>query len=57
MPRIWEQHIAQHDLYFHYIFPTQMIQRRPSVWFAASEATATPFKKSRRFIGRPIPNA
>lgn len=35
MPRIWEQHIAQHDLYFNYLFPTQMIQRRPSVWFAA----------------------
>lgn len=35
MPRIWEQNIAQHDLYFNYLFPTQMIQRRPSVWFAA----------------------
>ncbi|MGD0947268.1 MAG: glycosyltransferase [Candidatus Binatia bacterium] len=35
MPRIWEQHIQQHDLYFLYLFPTQMIQRRPSVWFAA----------------------
>ena len=35
MPRIWEQHIGQHDLYFNYLFPTQMIQRRPSVWFAA----------------------
>ncbi len=35
MPRLWEQHIAQHDLYFNYLFPTQMIQRRPSVWFAA----------------------
>jgi len=35
MPRIWEQYIAQHDLYFLYLFPTQMIQRHPSVWFAA----------------------
>ncbi|MFC1883461.1 glycosyltransferase [Thermodesulfobacteriota bacterium] len=35
MPRIWEQKIRSHDLYFLYLFPTQMIQRRPSVWFAA----------------------
>jgi glycosyltransferase involved in cell wall biosynthesis len=35
LPRIWEQKIQAHDLYFLYLFPTQMIQRRPSVWFAA----------------------
>jgi len=35
LPRLWEQQIKQHDLYFLYLFPTQMIQRLPSVWFAA----------------------
>jgi glycosyltransferase involved in cell wall biosynthesis len=35
VPRLWEQNIQQHDLYFLYLFPTQMIQRRPSIWFAA----------------------
>jgi len=35
LPRIWEQQIGRHDLYFLYLFPTQMIRRRPSVWFAA----------------------
>jgi glycosyltransferase involved in cell wall biosynthesis len=35
LPRIWEQRIQHHDLYFLFLFPMQMIQRRPSVWFAA----------------------
>lgn len=35
LPRLWEQQIEKHDLYFLYLFPTQIIQRRPSVWFAA----------------------
>lgn len=35
LPRIWEQRIEHHDLYFLYLFPMQMIQRKPSVWFAA----------------------
>lgn len=35
LPRIWEQQLARHDLYFLYLFPTQMIRRHPSVWFAA----------------------
>ena len=35
LPRLWEQEIGHHDLYFLYQFPTQMIQRRPSVWFAS----------------------
>src|SRR3972149_3154418 len=35
LPRIWEQNILSHDLYFLYLFPTHFIQRRPSVWFAA----------------------
>ncbi|HEU5303489.1 MAG TPA: glycosyltransferase [Gemmatimonadales bacterium] len=35
LPHIWEQKLSQHDLYFLYLFPTQMIRRRPSVWFAA----------------------
>jgi glycosyltransferase involved in cell wall biosynthesis len=35
LPRIWEQMIGPHDLYFLYLFPTHFIQRRPSVWFAA----------------------
>ncbi len=35
LPRVWEQMIRPHDLYFLYLFPTHFIQRRPSVWFAA----------------------
>jgi glycosyltransferase involved in cell wall biosynthesis len=35
LPRVWEQMIGPHDLYFLYLFPTHFIQRRPSVWFAA----------------------
>ncbi len=35
LPRVWEQMIEPHDLYFLYLFPTHFIQRRPSVWFAA----------------------
>ncbi len=35
LPRIWEQKILSHDLYFLYLFPTHFIRRRPSVWFAA----------------------
>jgi glycosyltransferase involved in cell wall biosynthesis len=35
LPRIWERQIRQHDLYFLYLFPMHLIQRRPSVWFAA----------------------
>jgi glycosyltransferase involved in cell wall biosynthesis len=35
LPRIWEQKLLHHHLYFLYLFPTQMIRRRPSVWFAA----------------------
>ena len=35
LPRVWEQVILPHDLYFLYLFPTHFIQRRPSVWFAA----------------------
>jgi glycosyltransferase involved in cell wall biosynthesis len=35
LPHIWEQKLQQHDLYFLYLFPTQMIRRRPSIWFAA----------------------
>jgi glycosyltransferase involved in cell wall biosynthesis len=35
LPRIWEQIIGPHDLYFLYLFPTHFIQRRPSIWFAA----------------------
>ena len=35
LPRIWEQQLDRHDLYFLYLFPTQMIRRHPSVWFAA----------------------
>jgi len=34
-PRLWERQIGYHDVYFLYLFPTQMIQRRPSVWFAS----------------------
>ncbi len=33
--RIWERHIAQHDLYFQYLFPAQMVRKSPSIWFAA----------------------
>jgi len=35
LPHIWEQQIQRHDLYFLYLFPTHLIQRRPSVWFAS----------------------
>lgn len=35
LPRIWEQKILSHELYFLYLFPTHFIRRRPSVWFAA----------------------
>src|SRR5213592_2632142 len=35
LPHVWEQQLGHHDLYFLYLFPTQMIRRRPSVWFAA----------------------
>jgi glycosyltransferase involved in cell wall biosynthesis len=35
LPRLWEARLGNHDLYFLYLFPTQMIRRRPSVWFAA----------------------
>ncbi|MBI3800782.1 MAG: glycosyltransferase [Deltaproteobacteria bacterium] len=35
LPRLWEQIIGPHDLYFMYLFPTHFIQRRPAVWFAA----------------------
>jgi glycosyltransferase involved in cell wall biosynthesis len=34
-PRLWERQIGQHDLYFHYLFPTQFVRKSPSVWFAA----------------------
>src|SRR5271155_2541073 len=30
LPRIWEQMLQPHDLYFLYLFPTHFIQRRPS---------------------------
>ena len=26
-PRLWERQIGQHDLYFHYLFPTQFIRK------------------------------
>jgi len=35
LPRLWEQRLGRHDLYFLYLFPTHFITRRPSVWFAA----------------------
>jgi glycosyltransferase involved in cell wall biosynthesis len=35
LPRLWEQSILSHELYFLYLFPTHFVQRRPSVWFAA----------------------
>ncbi len=34
-PRIWERHIGQHDLYFQYLFPAQLVRKSPSIWFAA----------------------
>ena len=34
-PRLWERQIGKHDIYFHYLFPTQFIKKSPSVWFAA----------------------
>lgn len=34
LPRIWEQKILSHDLYFLYLFPTHFIHRKPSIWFA-----------------------
>ena len=34
-PKLWENQIGKHDLYFQYLFPTQMVQRSPSIWFAA----------------------
>ena len=34
-PRLWERQIGQHDLYFHYLFPTQFVRKSPSIWFAA----------------------
>ena len=40
LPRVWEQKIGPHDLYFLYLFPTHFIQRRPSVWFAAEPLRA-----------------
>ena len=40
LPRVWEQMIGPHDLYFLYLFPTHFIQRRPSVWFAAEPLRA-----------------
>ena len=35
LPRLWENVVGRHDLYFLYLFPTQFINRHPSVWFAA----------------------
>jgi glycosyltransferase involved in cell wall biosynthesis len=40
LPRIWEQKILSHDLYFLYLFPTHFIRRKPSVWFAAEPLRA-----------------
>ena len=34
-PRLWERQIGQHDLYFQYLFPAQLVRKRPSIWFAA----------------------
>ena len=34
-PRIWEQHVGHHDLYFQYLFPAQLVRKCPSIWFAA----------------------
>ena len=34
-PRIWEQQIGHHDLYFQYLFPAQLVRKSPSIWFAA----------------------
>jgi glycosyltransferase involved in cell wall biosynthesis len=40
LPRLWEQLVGPHDLYFLYLFPTQFISRRPSVWFGAEPLRA-----------------
>lgn len=40
LPRIWEQKILSHDLYFLYLFPTHFIHRKPSIWFAAEPLRA-----------------
>lgn len=34
-PRVWEQHVGCHDLYFQYLFPAQLVRKSPSIWFAA----------------------
>lgn len=34
-PRIWEEHVGEHDLYFQYLFPAQLVRKSPSIWFAA----------------------
>jgi len=34
-PRLWERRIGRHDVHFLYLFPTHLIRRKPSVWFAA----------------------
>jgi glycosyltransferase involved in cell wall biosynthesis len=34
-PQLWERSLGSHDVYFLYLVPTQMIRRRPAVWFAA----------------------
>jgi glycosyltransferase involved in cell wall biosynthesis len=34
-PQLWERTLGAHDVYFLYLVPTQMIRRRPAVWFAA----------------------
>jgi len=34
-PLLWERAIRRHDAYLLYLVPTQLIRRRPSVWFAA----------------------
>ena len=33
-PRMWERKIGRHDLYLLYMFPTQFLELKPSVWFA-----------------------
>lgn len=35
LPRLWERRIRRHDVHFLYLFPTHLIRRKPSVWFAA----------------------
>ena len=35
LPQLWERSLGTHDVYFLYLVPTQMIRRRPAVWFAA----------------------